>query len=227
MRKLLSVVLLLAPGSLLYGQLESNSLIITASRSLNPQPDQVVFAIRVTSSLSAGLDDIVAALQGSGITSSNLAVVNSVGGPSGGALAKQGLQWTFILPVSFSKMQETAGLLARIQDGVAKKNNGLAMTFNVQGTAVSPQLQQSQQCSIPALLADARTQAQNVALATGLTVGQVLAMSAGQVSAPSALLPTITSPIFVPTGFSALLIQPALPPSICSLTVKFGLLRFQ
>ena len=234
MRQFFSVIFLLLSSSSLYGQLESNSLIITASRETNLQPDTAVFGIIVNSDLSASLDGIIAALQGSGITASNFVEVSSVGGPpvgapTAGALAKPGLQWIFDLPVPFSKMRETTGLLARIRDAVAKQNNGLTMTFNVQGTLVSPQLQQSQQCSMPDLLADARSQAQSVANATGFSVGQVLAMSSGQVAQP-VLQPragNFTSSAFLVGTFSVALFQiPPSSPVICSLTVKFGLLRF-
>ena len=63
---------------LAFGQLDSNSITVTASRNASLQPDQAVFAVSVQSGISASLDDVLAALQGSGITAANLSSVSSV-----------------------------------------------------------------------------------------------------------------------------------------------------
>src|ERR1700682_1639233 len=55
--------------SLAYGQLDSNSITITASRNTAVEPDQVVFSVGVSAGLNSSLDDVLAALAGSGITS--------------------------------------------------------------------------------------------------------------------------------------------------------------
>ena len=64
-------------ASLLFGQLDSNSVTVTASRSTNVQPDQVLFAVYVTSRLSTSLDDVLAALKTSGITIANFSGVST------------------------------------------------------------------------------------------------------------------------------------------------------
>ncbi len=51
-----------------YGQLGSNTLTISATRSTYLQPDQVVFSLSVSSPVSTSLDQVVAALSGLGIT---------------------------------------------------------------------------------------------------------------------------------------------------------------
>src|SRR5260370_16768437 len=66
-------LVLFAP--LAFGQLDSNSVTVTASRGASLQADQAVFGVFVNSGLNAGLDDFLAALQGSGIT---LATFSSV-----------------------------------------------------------------------------------------------------------------------------------------------------
>ena len=57
--------------------MESNTLTISATRSTYLQPDQVVFSLSVSSPVSTGLDQVVAALSGLGITSANLSGVGS------------------------------------------------------------------------------------------------------------------------------------------------------
>ena len=84
---------------------------------------------------------------------------------------------------------------------------------------MSAALQQSQTCSIPDLLADARAQAQKLADAAGLTLGAILAMSS--FAATPAANPD--TGIAIPGLISTALLT---TPQICTATVKFGLTRF-
>jgi hypothetical protein len=53
--------------SLAFGQIDSNSITVTASNNVSLQPDQAVFGTTVQSGINTGLDDVLMALQGSGI----------------------------------------------------------------------------------------------------------------------------------------------------------------
>src|ERR1039457_2549508 len=66
---------LVMSASLAFGQIDSNAVTVTASRNANLQPDQVLFGVGVTSGLNVSLDDVVAALAGSGITVANFSSV--------------------------------------------------------------------------------------------------------------------------------------------------------
>ena len=215
---------------LVFGQLDSNSVTVTATRSTAQQPDQVLFEVIVQSSINTGLDSVVAALQGSGITAANLSGVGSgpqlipVISPAPQPLPTTitpMIEWAFTLPVPLVKIKDTASTLSALQKSIAQQSNGLTLSFNVQGAQVSTQSQQSQVCPIPDLLTDATAQAQKLAAAAGLSLGVVLAMSsaasvpAGGISAT----PVFASLGFVSTTYSTF-------PSICSMTVKFGLLRY-
>src|SRR5437016_5851611 len=92
-------------AALAFGQLDSNTVTVTASRTSNPQPDQAVFVVTVQSGLSTTLGDVLAALQGSGIT---LADFSGVGGysslrsvfpipPDLLTLPPPGIEWAFRL----------------------------------------------------------------------------------------------------------------------------------
>ena len=60
-----------------FAQLPSNTLTITATRSINLQPDQALFSLSVTSSAATNLGQVVAALSGVGVTAANLAGVGT------------------------------------------------------------------------------------------------------------------------------------------------------
>ena len=208
-------------ASLLFGQLESNSITVTASQSTNLQPDQVLFAVYVSSGINTSLDDVLAALKSSGITIANFSgVANNNTVAVTGSQPQPMLQWAFGLPVPFAQMKATVASLSSLQQSIAQANSGLTLSFAVQGTQVSAALQQSQTCNIPSLLGAATTQAQALASAGALTLGSILAMS-GNTASPSAS-PAPESVFQSGTFVSALLTV----PQNCALTVRFAATRF-
>ncbi len=173
---------------------------MTASRNMDLEADQAVFSVAVDSGFDKNLDDILNALPGTGITAANLAGISTQPYPLPprlGAAPLPMLAWMFRLPVPLSKVKDTTALLTSLQQSIAQKGGGLSLSFQVQGTQISPQAAQSQVCNPADLLADARAQAQKLASAAGLAPGAILGLVS---SAPSPSL-----------------------PGACSLTVRFAL----
>ncbi len=213
-------LLLLATGCMCFGQLDSNSVTIQVSRASDVQPDVATLSITVTSSLSTGLDQVVAALQGTGITSANLAGVNTITGiPLRSMLPETSLAWTFSLSVPFAALKNTAAMLSTLQ---AK------LTFSVQGSDVSPQLLAAQKCSIPDLINGARAQAKKLTDAAGLGLGPILALADSPASAGFSFnTPRVGILSFSAngTGLASFLLGQVTTPVSCLVLVKFGLLR--
>jgi hypothetical protein len=210
---------LLMSASLLFAQVDSNTVTVTSSQSTNVQPDQVLFGISVTTSLNSSLDDVLAALKGAGITIANFSGVSSaygipVGIVTGNQQPTPTLQWSFVLGVPFAQMKATVTLLTSLQQTIMQANNGFTLTFSVQGTLVSASLQPSQTCSIPGLISNATAQAQNLASAAGLNLGSIVAMSSA-----------VSSPAYAVTSIGAL-VSHLSAPQTCALTVKFAVTRF-
>lgn len=175
-RRLVLVLLILTAAAC--AQVTSSSVTVTASRPTNLQPDQIVFGVAVTTPVTGTRDDAVNALGGSGITAANFTgVYTNTLYQSGTNAPLNVLQWNFSLTAPISDIKTTVGLLTTIASGVAKKNNGISVSFSVQGTQVSAQLQQSQACPVAGLISDARSQAQTLGNAAGMNVGAILAMS--------------------------------------------------
>jgi len=200
-----ALILALLSCALIFGQVTSNSVTVTVSRYSNLQPDQVLIAVNVSAGPAVTRDQILAALQGSGITLANFQNVNSVQQFS--PTPQLTVVWTFSLPVALSDLKTTVGQFSTLQAGIVKNNPGLTMSFSVEGTQVSPQLPQSQSCAAADLVADAKTRAQKMAVAAGQPLGAIVAMSSASIA---------TDPV---TGvFSTPTYQP-----VCSLTAKFAL----
>jgi spore germination protein YaaH len=216
------LLLLLFSAAPLFAQLESHTLAISASRSINLQPDQVVFGLTVSSAATASLDQIVSALAGLGITSASLAGVNNYSAPTT-------FQWNFTLAAPVASLSATIGALTKLQQTIAQNNSGLTLTFAINGTQVSQQLQESQSCSNSDLIADATAQGQKLAAAAGLTLGPILRVSNVPVNqnyaVPSIvgrLGSSVSGVLFA--SFSDFLVSAPLTPVTCSLLVTFQLL---
>ena len=169
-------------SSLAFGQLDSNTITVTASSSVTLSPDQIVFSVGINAPVDKTLDDVTSALAGLGITIANFSAVNlSYSNPNFPASI---LTWDFTVPVSFSQMEAEVAALTALQNTIAKANTGMTLQFTVQGTQVSTQLQQSQTCSIPSLVASATSQAQALAAAAGFRLGNVVKMSSLTLPSP-------------------------------------------
>jgi hypothetical protein len=162
--------------------------------------------------MEASRDEIISALQGSGITAANFSTVRNVQQfDFQGRTPQLVLSWGFNLPVALSNMKSTIELLSTVQKNAAQKKNILSMSFGAQGTQVSSQSQRSQSCSLPDLIADARAQATKVSGAARMGVGAILAVSSSTLAADPDPTVLFASPTYFPT---------------CSLTVKFELRPF-
>ena len=228
MRKLCPALLLLAAASPGFGQFNPNTVTITAIRSTTLQPDQAVLGVTVYSNSNTAFSDVLAAVQSVGITAANLTgVFSPVGtviavitpGPPPGTPIAPALQWAFSLPVPVSQLNSTLSTLSNLQNTIAQNNNGMQLTFSVVGAQVSPQLLQSQQCSFPDLMSDARAQAQKLVDATGFTLGPVMAVSGPN---PTAVPVAVYGAVF-PNFTASFLLAPVPSVQNCSITVTFAL----
>ena len=222
--------LLLASASISFGQLDSNSVTIQASRGIDLKPDVATLGVSVASGLSTGLDEVVAALHGTGITSANLVGVGTIARiPLRGSTSETSLSWSFSLSVPFAALKNTVATLSALQGNLARQSGGLTLEFSVDGSDVSPQLRSAQTCPIPDLIADARSEAKKLTDAAGMGLGPILALADSQAAASH----WFNTPSFGVLSFYAngsgyagfLLSQPVSTPVYCSLTVKFALLR--
>jgi hypothetical protein len=180
------------------------------------------------------LDQVVASLQGSGITAADLSgVFDSLGNPF--VATGPRLLWSFALGVPLTKLKGTVASLTALQASIAKNNSGATLMFQVQGSRVSADLMQAQSCSLKDLIADAQVQAQKLAVAAGLFAGPILAISdgsSGGVSSQDLLRLVPTGALQIGAISTLPLIAFVQPMSIsaptsftCSAEVKFKLLH--
>jgi hypothetical protein len=157
-----------------FAQVDSNSVTVVASRNVNFQPDQASIAVVVTAPMTATLDDVLAVVQGTGITVANLtSVYQDQFNPN-----SESLDWNFTLTVPFSKLKDTNSALAKLQTFLTGPKNGFSISFSGSASPqASSQAVHAQSCAAADLLADAQAQAQKVAAATGRFLGRLLAIA--------------------------------------------------
>ena len=211
MVKRLSTLVLCACLRIASGQIESNSVTVTAARTVNLQPDQASFTVTVNTPVSASPNDVIAALQGSGIGIANLVSV----GPSNvlrigdftPAPFMATLDWNFSVTVPFTTMKTAFATLAAVANSVKQNNKDFTGRFAFSGAGVSQAaLDAARQTVLPDLIADAKNRAKQLTDAAGLGLGAILSIS--ELS---------TAP---------LLTSSTTPGSTITLAVKFALLRF-
>jgi uncharacterized protein YggE len=209
MGKHAALTLLLLLPACLHAQATATdrTVTVTASRNASVAPDQGTITVDVVTPTDATLDDVLAVAQGSIVTAANFtSVYTSTSYDSTGKTYRDYLDWGFTLTAPLSNLKTTFGQLAALQVAVGTKNNGMAVSYSLRGTQTSAQALAGQNCAASDLVSDARAQAQKLAVAAGLSVGAVVAVSGTSVVTPPS------------GGFSAGTYQPS-----CSLTVKFAL----
>jgi hypothetical protein len=211
------LVMLVLVSETAFAQLDSNTITIAASRNLYVPPDQVIFSLSVTTPITMGLDQVVAALASLGVTAADLQGASTPFGEGvvlpGGSLPGPTVTWTFTLAVPFAGLSSTLNSLATFQTN----NSALQLNFSIVATQVSPQALAANRCPLDAEFSDALAQARKVAATAGLTVGAVLALSNDQSVSQSTGLALIPAYGFFVAGSIQ---APSLP---CSMVVKFGL----
>jgi hypothetical protein len=194
--------------------LDNNTVTVTASRPVSVQPDQVQILVQLTTARDAGLDDVLGKLKGIGVVAANLTGVYGSATDS---------RWSFMLPVSFSGLKTTLANLVQLQRSTGPQ----PLTFYVSGAQVSETAQAAQACPLPALVSDARKQADAMAAAAGMRTGAIVSVSN---EPPAIAAADVTVPVVIDGDFSVVLgLVSGIPyvapvaPSSCSLTVQFKL----
>ena len=209
------ILLAAALGPIAFGQLDSNSLSLTVSRSAFVQPDQAVFGIGVAASPDVTLTEILTGMQKVGLRSENLLGIETMFPANRGGPGPLQWSWQFSLPVPLANIGETLFTLLSLQRSADTANRGLQLSFALNGIQASPASVAAQQCPLSDMIAEARSQGQKMASAAGSTLGPLLAIG----EAPT---PVRAAAQFV-VGSASFQSPVASPVATCSISVKFRL----
>lgn len=173
MRNVLAFLLCLSP------LLAQSSVTVTSYIPISPEADQLVMSVRVTAALTSTRDSVLAAVRDLGLSASDLTYIQStrqISVDSSSFVTR--MVWNFRLTTPFGNLTAAVAQLTAVQKKLVQAKGDLSLDFSVDGTSSSSQ-SQAAACSLPALMADARAQAQRLAEASGGSAGRVLAILSG------------------------------------------------
>jgi hypothetical protein len=216
--------LLLAAGAA-FGQIDAETITVVSRSSTAPAgPDTVTYDLNVTAVVGRGLDEVLKALAGVGVTERDLMGVSSGASRCDPLLGRcsPALSWGFRFSSPIAKLPDTLKALA----GPAPDGMTVSYSASSGGLAASPE------CAYPTLISQARRHAESLAAAAGVRVGRVTALSDAmdeQTSAAFSFVRVGDFSQFIPaTGFASFLLgqaPPYIPPPACAVAVQFQLLR--
>jgi hypothetical protein len=214
MRIIQLFALLVAVQALALAQLDPDTLTINVTRNLLLQPDQVGINVFVNVPANSSLDDVLAALPGTGLTAANLISASTIG-----LNGQSTTEWSFSLAVPLPKLKDALTALQTAKD----TSTADVTFFTTAGLQTSPQLLASQPCPYPSLVSYAKTQAQKVAAAAGVNVGPIVGVSdSGDVSVAGYVIADFVS---ITGSLSNFLLGRPSPSVSCSMAVQFKLLH--
>ena len=172
---------------------ESDAIAVTVTRNVDLPPDSIYMSMAIVTEQDVTLDQVLQASQALGLTAQNLVSFNlQQYGPSP---SQNRLAYAFDLSVPFSKLKETSDKLASVRRTMAA--NSPAMELQLYSMAVASGASARDQARdglLAPLFQEARTRADQLAKAAGVTLGNVVAVSEGWAPAGSG------NPYYGPTG---------------------------
>jgi hypothetical protein len=204
------------------GNAGPHAISITASRSTNAPPDQIVATLSLTTDSSFGPDDATNELAAAGITGVSLTSVNTNYLYPASGVQSMLPNWNFSLTIPLAKLTDTLKALVSAAQNIPKQNAGQTFTFNLGGLQTSAQAQPP--CSASTLIVDANAAAQKLASAAGVSVGPVIALADSPATVASRSGDFVSAAVFGQIGLvnqvyalnNLLTVTPT-----CSLTASF------
>lgn len=148
----------------------------SASRTIAVPASEVLFAIYVSASLGAPLEDVLRAVEPAGVREQHLAGLSAYGVSSsfedGSIAAPPNLHWLFQIVKPAAEMERTASLLDELGRKLPERVSNVTY-----GATLSPSqqdLDRARQSVLPDLMSEARLRAGALARAGGFTLGPIL-----------------------------------------------------
>jgi Protein of unknown function (DUF541) len=233
-----SLILLIAGAAMAFAQTDDNTLTVTATQTVNVQPDQMVLAVTVEVESTLGLDDVVGLVKDAGITADELANATTtypysiIGQVPAFTLSLT--DWTFSVSVPLTKLKDVLTSLATIEQTLIKHFPSRTLFFSG-SSRVSAALQAQQGCTPDSLVPVARAKAQQLAAVAGLNLGPLKGVSynIGSVAVPTAAYaftgiydPTQGGIVSIPPVRLIQFVAPQPTPTVnCTLAAQFQLIR--
>lgn len=229
-----AILWLLAVAGAVFGQSDSNTITITASRTVPAQPNSATVQVQVALPQASTLDNALAITKAAGFAASDFTGLSGpsyVYNPFPGNFQPP-VYWTLSKTVSAADVPAILSSLDSARKAMLQNQSGTDLLYSV-----SNAIPQAPDCVYPALIGDAQAQAAKVAEAAGRKAGGIISLAQGaQYQVPTAIwydpVTSARSGDFSGNLISANRVSYALlgqittiaPPPVCSLIVQFQLM---
>ena len=155
--------------------LDANSIVVTAARTVVLVPTDVTFMINVSADVAIPIDQVLAAVD-FGLTTNDLTNIGSYPiGPVYGPPDPSRITYTFRLAVAVAQMKDT---LAKLDNLRKTSPTGIDLSYSTAGFGPSQTaVLAARDKALPDLMTDARNRAQSIANAAGLKLGAIQAVN--------------------------------------------------
>jgi len=220
--------ILLATAAAAFGQLDTNTITITASSTPSAQTSNATVQVNVSLPEVSTLQDAVNVVQGAGFTADNFTNVSSsyylyldlLPAP---ATAAPTVDWTLSRTVSAT---EVPSVVAALEAATKKQPSG-TVSYSVSNAAAPPP-----DCAYTGLVGAAQSQARKVADAAGVKLGGIVSIEQGtqtQLAAGFAVFDPFTgvlgSTFLLQARVAVIQTQLISPSPSCSVTVQFQIVQ--
>ncbi len=218
--------ILLAAATAAFGQLDSNTITITASSTPAAQTSNATIQVDVLLSQASTLQDAVNVVQGAGFTADNFTYVSSSSYAyllQVSAAPAPTVDWSLSRTVSAT---EVPSVLAALEAASKNQPSG-TLSYTVSNAPVS-----QPDCVYTALIGAAQSQARKVADAAGVKLGGIVSIDQGtQAQAATsftvydALTGALASTFLVQERVSVIQAQLTSPNPSCTVAVQFQIVQ--
>jgi uncharacterized protein DUF541 len=174
-----------------------DAITVTATRIAQVDAGQAIFSVNVGADFGTTVEQVVQAIQSTGITAQDLVGVNPYYGPSGPSPAR--VTYAFNFSVGLAKFKDTITQLDAARRSLLAGTTNLELQYSLWGIFASDAAQEEvRRRLLPQLMADARAKAEDLAKAAGVTLGAVLGVT--DLSSASGFYP---GPLRLPVSLTA------------------------
>ena len=175
MRKAFLLTLVWAGVASAQANLDANSILVTANKTVVLEPTDATFTITVSADITVPMSQVLAAVD-FGLTINDLIGINSypMYGPYG-ATGPTRVNYTLRLTTPVSQIKSTVDKLEKLRKAT---DTGMDLSYTTTGIGPSAAaIDAAHAKALPDLMADARKRAENIAAASGLKLGNIQAVS--------------------------------------------------
>jgi hypothetical protein len=191
---------------------QTDGINTSAARTITLNPDEVTFGVTVFTEFGTSMEEVLAVVQDAGITSRHLMAISSAEYYAPDLIDRRPrLLHSFYITHPYSKLREISRRLEAARTALIAQSGDLSWSLYVNATDKA--VQDARRQLLPQLLAEAKSNAEFMASAAGLTLGALVSVAESAYPSGGVSLPYYSSGI----GFYGS--QPSPSPITISYTV--------